>query len=439
MHTQLDPYNATLASFRRHTTDAGPLEGKTVAIKDNICLKGEPTTCASRILEGWRPPYDATVVTKLLNAGATLTAKTNMDEFAMGGSTEHSAFGPTLNPYDISRVPGGSSGGSAAAVSAGLCDMALGSDTGGSVRQPASFCGVVGLKPTYGLVSRYGLVAYASSLDQIGPITKTVEDCATLLAVIAGHDDRDSTSANVPIPDYNAVVDHGAKGLRVGIIGDLMGIGTNAEIRSATLAAAATLEASGANIGEVSLPSIEPSLWAYYLIATAEASSNLARFDGVRYGNRVDGSSTEEMMVATRSAGFGAEVRRRIILGTFALSAGYSDKLYGLAQQTRTVLIRQLNALYESYDVLLGPTSPVLPFKIGDKINDPEQMYLIDLCTVQANLSGQPAISVPAAMSADGLPIGVQFSTKPFGETDLLRTARVIEANASITPPRQLS
>jgi len=410
--------------------DPGPLAGVPVAVKDNLCTRGVPTTCSSRILDGWRPPYDATVVTRLREAGAVLVGKTNMDEFAMGSSTENSAFGPTRNPRDPSRVPGGSSGGSAAAVAAGFAAVALGSDTGGSIRQPAALCGVVGLKPTYGLVSRYGLVAFASSLDQIGPLGATVADAALALEVIAGHDPADSTSIPQPPPALAGVLSDGVDGLRIGIVRELMG-GIDADVAARVAAAAAALEAAGAKVDEASVPALGLGLSAYYLIATAEASSNLARYDGVRYGLRVDGEDITAMYGATRAAGFGAEVKRRIMLGTYALSAGYYDAYYGQAQRVRTLVIRDFEAAYASYDLLLTPTTPSTAFLLGAKTDDPLAMYLSDVCTIPSNLAGHPAVSVPYGTGDDGLPVGVQLLAPALGEATMLRAAAVLEAAGS--------
>ena len=366
-----------------------------LALKDNLATRGVPTTCSSRILEGWRPPYDATVVTRVQAAGAVVVGKTNLDEFAMGSSTENSAFGPTRNPHDPTRVPGGSSGGSAAAVAAGFAPLALGSDTGGSIRQPAALCGVVGMKPTYGVVSRYGLVAFASSLDQIGPFARTVGDAALLLEVIAGHDPMDTTSLDRPAPRVVEHLDDGVDGLRVGIVRELMIEGIEADVRRRVEAAAEALAAAGAKVEEASVPAAAYGLSAYYLIAPAEASSNLARYDGVRYGLRVDAPTTGEMNAATRTAGFGAEVKRRIMLGTYALSAGYYDAYYGKAQAVRTLIIRDFAAAYGRFDLLLAPTTPSTAFELGAKTADPLSMYLSDVCTIPSNLAGHPAISVP--------------------------------------------
>jgi aspartyl-tRNA(Asn)/glutamyl-tRNA(Gln) amidotransferase subunit A len=410
--------------------DPGPLAGVPVALKDLICTRGTPTTCSSRILENWVPPYDATVVSRVAGAGAVLVGKTNMDEFAMGSSTEHSAFGPTRNPHDLSRVPGGSSGGSAAAVAAGYAPVSLGSDTGGSIRQPAALCGVVGVKPTYGLVSRYGLVAFASSLDQIGPFTTTVADAALVLDVIGGHDPRDSTS----LPDEGrqsaaSRLGRGVEGLRVGVIAELAGAeGIAADVVARVRHAADVLAGAGAKVEEVSVPSVVYGLSAYYMIAPAEASSNLARYDGVRYGLRVPGEDITDMYMATRSAGFGPEVKRRIMLGTYALSAGYYDAYYGKAQKVRTLIIRDFEKAYRSYDVLLSPTSPTTAFELGAKTADPLTMYLNDVCTIPSNLAGHPAVSVPFGTGDDGLPVGVQVLAPALGEAVMLQVAEALEA-----------
>jgi aspartyl-tRNA(Asn)/glutamyl-tRNA(Gln) amidotransferase subunit A len=410
--------------------DPGPLAGVPIALKDNLCTRGVPTTCSSKILEGWCPPYDATVVAKLAAAGAVAVGKTNLDEFAMGSSTENSAFGPTRNPHDTSRVPGGSSGGSAAAVAAGFAPIALGSDTGGSIRQPASLCGVVGVKPTYGLVSRYGLVAFASSLDQIGPFATTVEDAAVLLEAIAGHDPRDSTSIPMAVPPIVSSLHDGVEGLRVGLVAELLGEGIAPDVRARVEQAAVALEAAGAEVGEASVPAVEYGLSAYYLIAPAEASSNLSRYDGVRYGLRVDAPITGEMMDASRTAGFGAEVKRRIMLGTYALSAGYYDAYYGKALRVRTLMARDFATAYEQYDVLLSPTSPTTAFALGEKTADPLTMYLNDICTIPTNLVGHAAMSVPFGAGDDGLPVGVQVLAPALGEVPMFRTGQVLEAAA---------
>ncbi len=422
-----DAVDASVAAGR----DPGPLAGTPVALKDNLCTRGLPTTCGSRILEGWRPPYTATVASRVAAAGGVVVGKTNLDEFAMGSSTENSAFGPTRNPHDLSRVPGGSSGGSAASVAAGFAPVALGSDTGGSIRQPAALCGVVGLKPTYGAVSRYGLIAFASSLDQIGPFATRVADAALLFDVIAGYDPCDSTSIRDIHGPSSAGLDAGVAGLRVGVIDDL----TNAEgvqpaVRAAVEGAASALESSGARIEQVATPNAKYGLSAYYLIAPAEASSNLARYDGVRYGLRVDGPDVATMNARTRAAGFGAEVKRRIMLGTYALSAGYYDAYYRRAQQVRTLIARDFARVYERCDVLLAPTSPTVAFPLGARTADPLAMYLSDVCTVPSSLAGHPALSVPFGQGEMGLPIGVQVLGPNLSEPTLFRVGAALEAAA---------
>jgi aspartyl-tRNA(Asn)/glutamyl-tRNA(Gln) amidotransferase subunit A len=416
--------------------DPGPLAGVPVALKDLLCTRGVPTTCGSRILEGWKPPYDATVVTLLATAGAVFVGKANMDEFAMGSSTEHSYFGPTHNPHDLSKVPGGSSGGSAAAVAAGFAAIALGSDTGGSIRQPAALCGVVGAKPTYGTVSRYGLVAFASSLDQIGPFGATVADAALAHDVIAAHDERDSTSLPGDRPQAQAHLGRGVEGLRVGVIAELAGAeGIAPDVAARARQAVDALAQAGAKVDEVSVPAVRFGLSAYYLIAPAEASSNLARYDGVRYGLRVPGADITETYVATRSAGFGAEVKRRIMLGTYALSAGYYDAYYGKAQKVRTLIIRDFEEAYRSFDVLVSPTSPTTAFALGEKTSDPMTMYLNDVCTIPSNLAGHPAVSVPFGTGDDGLPVGVQVLAPALGESVMYQVAEAIEAAAPACGP----
>ena len=409
--------------------DPGPLAGVPVALKDNLCTEGVPTTCSSRILEGWIPPYTATVVERLVAAGAVPVGKTNLDEFAMGSSTENSAFGPTRNPHDVTRVPGGSSGGSAAAVAAGFAPVSLGSDTGGSIRQPAALCGVVGVKPTYGTVSRLGLVAFGSSLDQIGPFSATVADAALVLEVIGGHDPGDSTSLPGSFPSVSEHLDDGVSGLRVGIVTEMMGDGIAADVTARVRAAADALAAAGATVEEVSVRAVTYGLSAYYLVAPAEASSNLARYDGVRYGVRVEAATAGEMMEATRTAGFGDEVKRRIMLGTYALSAGYYDAFYGKALKVRTLIRRDFDAAYERFDVLLSPTSPTTAFPFGDKTADPMAMYLNDVCTIPTNLAGHPAMSVPFGVGDDGLPVGVQVLAPALGEVVMFRTAAVLEGS----------
>ncbi len=411
--------------------DPGGLAGVPVALKDNLCTRGVPTTCSSKILDGWLPPYTATVVERVVAAGGIPVGKTNLDEFAMGSSTENSAFGPTRNPHSLDRVPGGSSGGSAAAVAAEFAPLALGSDTGGSIRQPAALCGVVGVKPTYGRVSRYGLVAFASSLDQIGPFAATVEDAALLLEVVGGHDPLDSTAIAEPAPSLRAVLEQGVDGLRIGVIDELTDAeGIQPEVATAVEQAALALEKAGATVERVSVPSAEYGLSAYYLIAPAEASSNLARYDGVRYGLRVDGPDTATMNARTRDAGFGPEVKRRIMLGTYALSAGYYDAYYGQAQRIRTLIIRDFDRAYDTFDALLSPTAPTTAFELGAKTADPLSMYLSDVCTIPTNLAGHPAMSVPFGADGSGLPIGVQVLAPALGEPVMFRVARAIEAAA---------
>ena len=414
--------------------DPGPLAGVPVALKDNMCTRGVPTTCSSRILEGWLPPYDATVVERLAAAGAVVVGKTNLDEFAMGSSTENSAFGVTRNPLDPTRVPGGSSGGSAAAVAAGFAPLALGSDTGGSIRQPAALCGVVGVKPTYGAVSRYGLVAFASSLDQIGPFARTVSDAALLLEAIGGHDPRDSTSIPEPAAGLTEVLGRGVEGLRIGVIEELSGDGLEGiadDVRSRLGEAVSALDAAGATVETTSVPSTVYGLSAYYVIAPAEASSNLARYDGVRYGLRVDASNAGDMNTATRTAGFGDEVKRRIMLGTYALSAGYYDAYYGKSQKVRTLIVQDFARAYEEFDLLLCPTAPTTAFPIGEKTADPMTMYLNDVCTIPSNLAGHPAMSVPFGVGDDGMPVGVQVLAPAMGERTMFQAAAVLEAAGS--------
>jgi aspartyl-tRNA(Asn)/glutamyl-tRNA(Gln) amidotransferase subunit A len=411
--------------------DPGPLAGVPIALKDNLCTRGVTTTCSSRILEHWIPPYDATVVTRVVGAGAIVVGKTNLDEFAMGSSTENSAFGPTRNPHDLDRVPGGSSGGSAAAVAAGFATLGLGSDTGGSIRQPAALCGVVGVKPTYGLVSRYGLIAFASSLDQIGPFAHSVADAALLLDVISGPDSADSTSLPERPPAAGARLGEGVDGLRVGVVTELVNAeGIAPDVVARTREAADALAAAGAKVDEVSVPAAVYGLSAYYLIAPAEASSNLARYDGVRYGLRLPADDITEMYLRTRSAGFGAEVKRRIMLGTYALSAGYYDAYYGKAQRVRTLIIQDFEAAYERFDVLVGPSAPTTAFPLGAKTADPLTMYLNDVCTIPSSLAGHPAMSIPFGVGADGLPVGVQILAPALGETVMFQVGAVLESAA---------
>ena len=402
-----------------------PWEGVPIAVKDVLSTRGVRTTCGSKILENFEPLYDASA---LLNYGEDMivVGKANCDEFAMGSSTENSAYGPTRNPWALDRVPGGSSGGSAAAVAAGEGWWSLGTDTGGSVRQPGALCGVVGMKPTYGRVSRYGLIAFASSLDQIGPMTRDVRDSALLLQAIAGHDPQDSTSANVEVPDYLAELEGGVSGLRVGVVKELMGEGIEVGPREVVERVAGGLEEAGAEVGEVSLPHSRYGLPAYYIIAPAEVSSNLARFDGVRYGLRVPAAGVHEMYRKTREEGFGDEAKRRIMLGTYALSSGYYDAYYAQAQKVRTRIIEDFRAAFSRYNVLVSPTAPSVAFGIGEKIDDPLAMYYQDLCTIPVNLAGIPAISIPGGLS-DGLPVGVQLMSDHFTEAMLLRAARAAE------------
>jgi aspartyl-tRNA(Asn)/glutamyl-tRNA(Gln) amidotransferase subunit A len=405
-----------------------PLAGVPVAIKDVMVTKGVRTTAGSKILGSYVPPYDCTAVSRLETAGAVILGKLNCDEFAMGSSNENSAFKPVHNPRDLSRVPGGSSGGSAAAVAADMAVATLGSDTGGSIRQPASFCGVVGLKPTYGRVSRYGLIAFASSLDHIGPLTKTVKDAAIMLKTIAGRDPMDSTSAELPVPDYVAELDKPVKGLKIGVAKEYFGEGLEPETRGAIEAAIQKFANAGCEIVNVSLPHTKYAIPAYYLVATAEASSNLARFDGVRYGFRVKGArSLSDMYRRTRDEGFGAEVKRRIMLGTYALSAGYYDAYYLKAQRVRTLLTRDFEEAFRKVDVIVGPTCPTPAFKLGEKVDDPLAMYLADIYTVTANLAGIPGISIPVGESKEKLPIGMQIFGKHFDEATILRAAHAYE------------
>jgi aspartyl-tRNA(Asn)/glutamyl-tRNA(Gln) amidotransferase subunit A len=415
------------AEARLARGETGPLLGVPLAIKDILATKGLRTTCGSRILENYTPPFDATVCARLRQAGAVFLGKTNMDEFAMGSSTENSAFGVTHNPWRRECIPGGSSGGSAAAVAADLCTASVASDTGGSIRQPASHCGVVGLKPTYGRVSRYGLVAYASSLDQVGPVTKEVRDAALLLNVLAGHDSRDSTAVPAPVPDYLEHLGRDLKGLRIGAPREYLGEGLDPEVEAAVRAALKTLAGLGAEIVEVSLPHTEYAVATYYIIAMAEASSNLARYDGVKYGFRAPAGNLLEMYAKTRTEGFGAEVRRRIMIGTYTLSAGYYEAYYRQASQVRTLMKQDFDRAFETCAVLAGPIAPTPAFRLGEKVDDPLTMYLTDIFTNPANLAGIPGISVPCGFSGDGLPIGLQLMGPPFGEPVVLQVAYAYE------------
>ncbi|MBW4541135.1 MAG: Asp-tRNA(Asn)/Glu-tRNA(Gln) amidotransferase subunit GatA [Myxacorys chilensis ATA2-1-KO14] len=408
--------------------EIGLLAGIPIGIKDNLCTQGIPTTCASKILQNFVPPYESTVTQKLRDAGAVMVGKTNLDEFAMGGSTETSAFEKTANPWDTARVPGGSSGGSAAAVAGGECVVSLGSDTGGSIRQPASFCGIVGMKPTYGLVSRYGLVAFASSLDQIGPFGRSVEDSAILLSAIAGYDPKDSTSLKVEIPDYTQFLIPDLKGKKVGIITETFGEGLDPDVEKAVRAAIEQLKALGAEVREISCPRFRYGIAAYYIIAPSEASANLARYDGVRYGKRIENAEDlMDMYTRTRAEGFGAEVKRRIMIGTYALSAGYYDAYYIKAQKVRTLIKQDFENAFESVDVLVSPTAPTTAFKIGDKSADPLSMYLIDLMTIPVNLAGLPGMSVPCGFDSQGLPIGLQIVGNVLREDQVLQVAYAYE------------
>jgi aspartyl-tRNA(Asn)/glutamyl-tRNA(Gln) amidotransferase subunit A len=423
---------------RKSGQPVGRLAGVPIAIKDVLCTKGVSTTCGSRMLENFRPPYDATVIKKLAEADAIVIGKANMDEFAMGSSTENSAFGPTRNPWDRERIPGGSSGGSAAAVAADFAPLAIGSDTGGSIRQPAAHCGVVGLKPTYGRVSRYGLIAFASSLDQVGPFGHEVRDVALVLGAIAGRDSLDSTSVDEPVPDYLASLETAPNPLRVGVAREYFGEGLDGEVEAAVREAIEVYKKAGATIKEVSLPHLKYGIAAYYLVATAECSSNLARYDGTIYGHRAADISAKypgeddlppliRMMMASRAEGFGAEVKRRIMLGTFALSAGYADQYYNKALQVRRLIRNDFDAAFRDVDVIVGPTSPTAAFKLGEKTSDPLAMYLSDIYTITTNLAGIPGLSVPCGWTRGGLPIGLQLLAAPFAEETLLRTARVFE------------
>ncbi len=417
---------AAQADRRRAEGEDGPLLGIPVALKDLLATEGLETTAGSRMLQSYRPPYSATVVERLRDAGAVFLGKTNMDEFAMGSSNEYSAYGPVYNPWDTARVPGGSSGGSAAAVAADEAAVALGSDTGGSIRQPGSLCGVVGFKPTYGRVSRYGLIAFASSLDQIGPLAKDVTDAATMLGAIAGPDPRDSTTVPVPVPDYTAVLTAGVKGLRLGVPREYFVPGMEPGVERAVRGAIAALEGLGATVGEVSLPSTEHALATYYIIAPAEASANLARFDGIKYGYSAPADTMWQAYGETRDGGFGPEVKRRIMIGTYALSSTYYDAYYVKAQRIRTMVKDDFDRVFRDYDAIVAPTSPTVAFHLGQKMGDPVQMYLADVCTLPVNIAGLPGVSVPCGLS-EGLPVGLQIITPSFTEDLLLRIAYAYE------------
>lgn len=406
----------------------GVLAGLPMAIKDNISTRGIKTTCASKMLEHFVPAYDATVVARLADAGTVLLGKLNMDEFAMGGSNENSAFFPTHNPWDVTCVPGGSSGGSAAAVAAGEVLFALGSDTGGSIRQPAAYCGVVGLKPTYGLISRYGLVSFASSLDVIGPLTRTVEDAALVLGVLAGHDARDATSASITPPSYVEALTGDIRGVRIALPREYVAEGIDPDVRDAVFAARAVFERLGAHIDEVSMPHNEYAVATYYIVASSEASSNLARYDGVRYGMRVDDAQgLQDMYTRTRSVAFGEEVQRRIMLGTYALSSGFERAFYGQAQKVRTLIAQDFRAVFDQYDIIIGPTAPTAAFAMGAHTSDPLTMYLNDTYSIPMSLAGVPALSLPCGADARGMPVGLQVIGKPFAEVDVLRVAHAFE------------
>ncbi len=432
---------AAAADKRRAAGEAGPLLGVPVAIKDNIVIEDRITTCASKVLENFRAPYSATVIKKLRAAGAVITGKTNLDEFAMGSSTENSAYFTTRNPWDLSTVPGGSSGGSAAAVAAGFAPAALGSDTGGSIRQPASLCGVVGLKPTYGRVSRFGLIAFASSLDQIGPFSRTVEDSALMLGAIAGHDDFDSTSIDMPVPDYTEALKKDVEGMVIGLPKEYFIGGVDPDVEKVVKEAAERLAKEGARIEEISLPHTEYAISVYYVLATAEASSNLARYDGVRYGHRSkESKDLSGMYLNSRSEGFGAEVKRRIMLGTYTLSSGYYDAYYLKAQKVRTLIVNDFKEAFKKCSVILTPTAPTPAFTIGEKADNPLQMYLSDIFTISTNLAGIPGISVPGGFAGNGRPIGVQMMASHFDEAALFTAAaayeRVRDAAVATTFPK---
>ena len=425
---------ARAARLDRDKPADAPLLGVPIALKDNICTRGVQTTAASRLLEHYVPPYSAAVVERLERAGAVVMGKTNCDEFAMGSSTEHSAFGVSRNPWNLDRIPGGSSGGSAVAVSAGMVPLALGSDTGGSIRQPAALCGLLGLKPTYGRVSRYGLIAFASSLDQIGPFARSTRDLAAMFGIIAGPDPRDATSADAEVPDYTAALTQDVRGLRVGVPRDLLKEGVEPGVRDAFESGLRGLEAAGAMLTDVALPHASLAIPVYYLVANAEASSNLARYDGVRYGTRAEATTLSEMYYRTR-ARFGAEVKRRIMIGTFVLSAGYYDAYYVKAQQVRALIRKDYDEAFTHVDVIALPTSPTVAFKLGERTADPLQMYLADVFTAAANLAGLPAISIPCGLTTEKLPVGLQLTARPFDEATLLRAADVLERQIVMPRP----
>ena len=425
---------ARAAALDRARPAGAPLLGVPIALKDNICTAGVRTTAGSRVLEYYVPPYSAAVVERLEGAGAIVVGKTNCDEFAMGSSTEHSAFGPTRNPWAADRIPGGSSGGSAVAVAAGMVPLALGSETGGSIRQPAALCGVIGLKPTYGRVSRYGLIAFGSSLDQIGPFARTTRDMAALFGAIAGADPRDSTSAAQPVPDYSARLDGDLSGLRVGVPRELLADGVDRGVREGFDAGLRALEAAGAVLRDISLPHAPLAIPVYYLVANAEASSNLARFDGVRYGTRAEAATLHDVYYRSR-ARFGDEVKRRIMIGTFVLSAGYYDAYYVKAQQVRALIRQDYDRAFANVDTVALPTTPTAAFKIGERTDDPLQMYLSDVFTAAANLAGLPAISVPCGMTAERLPVGLQLTARPFDEPSLFRAAHAVETRIEMPRP----
>ena len=423
------------AQRRANRNPAGPLDGIPIALKDIYCMEGVETTCGSKILRGYIPPYDATVVRKLKQAGAVIVGKLNMDEFAMGSSTENSAYGPTMNPWDLSRTPGGSSGGSAAAVAARLVPGAFGTDTGGSIRQPAAMVGCAGMKPTYGRVSRYGVIAFASSLDQVGPFAQDIRGVAYLLAAVAGYDENDQTSSKRPVPDYAAALSRDVSGLRIGVAREYFGEGLSPEVERAVRAGIERLRGLGCEVRDISLPNSPHAIATYYIVATAEASSNLARYDGVRYGYRARAGQLLEMYEKTRAEGFGAEVKRRIMLGTYALSAGYYDAFYLRAQKVRGLIRRDFDQAFATVDAVVSPTSPTTAFRLGEKLDDPLAMYLSDVYTVPVNLAGLPGISIPCGFDSKGLPVGLQLIGKPFDEETLLRIARAAEPPEHRLPP----